>query len=115
MGPGPLAIVDAGGRTRRAAARILDWTVASGGGIRPGFFGEFTIIAGKPSDKTASLVFKAVQTYSDGKSGLLDSGRGSWQRTEAQIATIHIDQKHLQSGACRPWALLGWKAVIGCG
>ena len=44
----------------------IDWKAAAGAGIRPGFFGEFTIIAGKLPDGVSSLTFKAVQTYSDG-------------------------------------------------
>jgi uncharacterized protein len=44
----------------------IDWTAAAGGGIRPGFFGQFTIIAGKLPDGVSQLTFKAVQQYSDG-------------------------------------------------
>jgi uncharacterized protein len=43
----------------------IDWTAAAGGGIKPGFFGQFTIIAGKLPDGADSLTFKAVQSYSD--------------------------------------------------
>ena len=38
----------------------IDWSAAPGAGIKPGFFGQFTIIAGKLPDKAATL------TYSDG-------------------------------------------------
>jgi uncharacterized protein len=44
----------------------IDWKAAADSGIRPGFFGEFTIIGGKLPDGVSSLTFKAVQTYSDG-------------------------------------------------
>jgi uncharacterized protein len=44
----------------------IDWKAATGAGIRPGFFGEFTMIAGKLPDGVSSLTFKAVQTHSDG-------------------------------------------------
>jgi len=44
----------------------VDWTAAAGGGIQPGFFGQFTIIAGKLPDGVSELTFKAVQQYSDG-------------------------------------------------
>jgi uncharacterized protein len=44
----------------------VDWTAEAGGGIKPGFFGQFTIIAGKLPDGVAELTFKAVQQYSDG-------------------------------------------------
>jgi uncharacterized protein len=42
----------------------IDWT-ADAGGIKPGYFGEFTIIGGKLPDGVDTLTFKAVQTYSD--------------------------------------------------
>jgi uncharacterized protein len=45
----------------------IDWTAAAGAGIRPGFFVQFTIIAGQLPDKVPTLTFKAIQTYSDGK------------------------------------------------
>jgi uncharacterized protein YcnI len=44
----------------------VDWTAAVGGGIEPGFFGQFMIIAGKLPDGVSELTFKAVQQYSDG-------------------------------------------------
>jgi uncharacterized protein YcnI len=44
----------------------IDWTATAGGGIKPGFFGQFTIIAGKLPDGVGQLTFKAVQQYSDG-------------------------------------------------
>jgi len=44
----------------------IDWTAAGGSGIKPGFFGQFTIIAGKLPDGVSRLTFKAVQQYSDG-------------------------------------------------
>jgi uncharacterized protein YcnI len=43
----------------------IDWTAGSGSAIKPGFFGQFTIIAGKLPDGVSSLTFTAVQTYSD--------------------------------------------------
>ncbi len=43
----------------------IDWKADAGAGIKPGFFGEFTVIAGKLPDGVSSLTFKAVQTYSD--------------------------------------------------
>ena len=46
----------------------IDWQASSGGGIKPGFFGQFTIIAGKLPDDVNSLTFKAIQSYSDGSS-----------------------------------------------
>jgi uncharacterized protein YcnI len=46
----------------------IDWQASAGGGIKPGFFGQFTIIAGKLPDDVNSLVFKAIQSYGDGSS-----------------------------------------------
>lgn len=46
----------------------IDWRAGAGGGIKPGFFGQFTIIAGKLPDDVNSLTFKAIQSYSDGSS-----------------------------------------------
>lgn len=46
----------------------IDWQASAGGGIKPGFFGQFTIIAGKLPDDVNSLTFKAIQSYSDGSS-----------------------------------------------
>lgn len=44
----------------------IDWTATPASAIKPGFFGVFTIIAGKLPDDTSTLTFKAIQTYSDG-------------------------------------------------
>jgi len=46
----------------------IDWTATPGAGIKPGFFGQFTLIAGQLPDGVTSLTFKAVQQYSDGSS-----------------------------------------------
>ena len=45
----------------------IDWTAQTGAGIKPGYFGQFTIIAGKLPAATTTLTFKAIQHYSDGK------------------------------------------------
>lgn len=44
----------------------IDWKASAGAGIAPGFFGQFTIIAGQLPEKASTLTFKAIQTYSDG-------------------------------------------------
>lgn len=41
------------------------WTADANSGIKPGYFGEFTIIGGKLPDDATTLTFKALQTYSD--------------------------------------------------
>jgi uncharacterized protein YcnI len=48
-----------------SAVSQVTWTAAKGGGLQPGEFGAFTIIAGQLPD-ASSLTFKALQTYSDG-------------------------------------------------
>jgi uncharacterized protein YcnI len=47
------------------AVSVIDWKAASGGGIKPGEFDEFQVNVG-PLPKTDSMVFKAIQSYSDG-------------------------------------------------
>ena len=44
----------------------VDWKADAGAGIKPGFYGSFTIIGGKLPDGVTSLTFKAIQDYSDG-------------------------------------------------
>jgi uncharacterized protein len=43
----------------------IDWTADSTAAIKPGYFGQFTIIGGKLPDGVNSLTFKAIQLYSD--------------------------------------------------
>ena len=43
----------------------IDWTADAGGGIKPGYFGQFSIIGGKLPDGVDTITFKAVQAYSD--------------------------------------------------
>jgi uncharacterized protein YcnI len=45
----------------------VDWKADPSAGIQPGFFGDFGIIAGKLPDGVSSVMFKAIQTYSNGK------------------------------------------------
>jgi uncharacterized protein YcnI len=47
------------------AVSEIDWTAATGQGLKPGEFGAFTIIAGLLPD-VPTLTFKAIQRYSDG-------------------------------------------------
>ncbi|MDQ1739521.1 MAG: hypothetical protein QOE53_1173 [Pseudonocardiales bacterium] len=50
------------------AVSEIDWKVSAGGqGIGPGQFDEFVLIAGRLPE-ARSLTFKAIQTYSDGRS-----------------------------------------------
>ncbi len=45
----------------------IDWTADADAdaGIKPGFFGQFPVIAGKLPDGADALTFKAIQVYSD--------------------------------------------------
>ncbi|SCL34599.1 Uncharacterized protein YcnI [Micromonospora pallida] len=43
----------------------LTWTAAAGGGVEPGQFQEFAVSMG-PLPQTDQMVFKTLQTYSDG-------------------------------------------------
>jgi len=43
----------------------IDWTADATSGIKPGYFGQFTIIGGKLPNDASALTFKAIQTYSD--------------------------------------------------
>jgi uncharacterized protein YcnI len=62
----------------------IDWKADAGAGIRPGFFGEFTIIGGKLPDGVTTLTFKAIQSYSDGK-------QVAWIEQPAQGSTAEPD------------------------
>jgi uncharacterized protein YcnI len=46
------------------AVSVIDWTAGSGAGIKPGEFDEFQVSVG-PLPKANTMVFKAIQTYSD--------------------------------------------------
>jgi uncharacterized protein YcnI len=43
----------------------IDWTADPAAGIKPGYFGQFSIIGGKLPDGVNTLTFKAIQRYSD--------------------------------------------------
>jgi uncharacterized protein YcnI len=44
----------------------ITWTAARGNGLKPGEFGDFTIIAGQLPESATSLTFKALQSSADG-------------------------------------------------
>jgi uncharacterized protein len=60
----PKPVVTDDGDIASAVSQIT-WKANTGGGLAPGEFGAFTIIAGQLPD-APSLTFKALQTYSDG-------------------------------------------------
>jgi periplasmic copper chaperone A len=53
------------GPVTQAVSQIV-WTAAPGGGTAPGQFQEFYVLVQQLPDKANQVVFKAVQTYSDG-------------------------------------------------
>lgn len=59
--PGWTTAVEKSGET---TSKII-WTAADGVGVKPGEFQEFDLSVG-PLPKTDQMVFKALQTYSDG-------------------------------------------------
>lgn len=45
----------------------IDWTANPNAGIRPTYFGEFSIIAAQLPANVTKITFKAIQTYSNGE------------------------------------------------
>jgi uncharacterized protein YcnI len=70
----------------------IDWKAAAGAGIKPGFFGEFTIIGGKLPDGVTTLTFKAIQSYSDGTqvAWIEQPAQGSSAEPEHPAPTLHL-------------------------
>lgn len=70
----------------------IDWKAASGAGVKPGYVGEFTIVAGKLPDDVSSLTFKAIQTYSDATvvSWIEESAPGSTTEPEHPAPTLDL-------------------------
>jgi uncharacterized protein YcnI len=58
--------VEVGDVTLTEAVRTVTWT-AQGPGIEPGMFDEFELSVGPFSEDVTTLMFPAVQTYSDGE------------------------------------------------
>jgi uncharacterized protein YcnI len=57
--------IEAHGTQITEAVSKITWTAAGGGGVKPGEFQEFPISLG-PLPEVDMMVFKALQTYSDG-------------------------------------------------
>jgi uncharacterized protein len=70
----------------------VDWKADAGAGIKPGFFGQFTIIGGKLPDGVTALRFKAIQSYSDGKqvAWIEQPAAGSNAQPEHPAPTLHL-------------------------
>ena len=71
---------------------VIDWKAASPAtGIKPGEFDQFTVSAG-PLPKAASITFKAIQTYSDGKvvSWIEEPAAGSAEEPDFPAPTLQL-------------------------
>jgi uncharacterized protein len=70
----------------------IDWKADARSGIKPGFFGKFSIIAGKLPDGVSSLTFKAIQTYSDGSTvaWIEEAAPGSTTAPEHPAPTLEL-------------------------
>jgi periplasmic copper chaperone A len=70
----------------------IDWKADAGAGIKPRFFGEFTIIGGKLPDGVTTLTFKAIQSYSDGKqvAWIELPAQGSNAEPDHPAPTLHL-------------------------
>jgi periplasmic copper chaperone A len=81
----------------------VDWKAAPGAGIKPGFFGEFTVIGGKLPDGVTALAFKAIQSYSDGTqvAWIEQPAPGSTAEPEHPAPVLHLSAA---SGASTPGA-----------
>ena len=61
---------------------MVDWK-ATAGGIKPGEYVDFDLSVG-PLPKATSMTFKALQTYSDGRPGVLDRRAGRRQQRRSR-------------------------------
>ena len=70
----------------------VDWKADAGAGIKPGFFGQFTIIGGKLPDGVTTLTFKAIQSYSDGSqvAWIEQPAQGSSAEPEHPAPVLHL-------------------------
>ena len=70
----------------------VDWKADAGAGIKPGFFGQFTIIGGKLPDGVTTITFKAIQSYSDGKqvAWIEQPAPGSNAEPDHPAPTLHL-------------------------
>ncbi len=79
----------------------IDWTADAGSGIKPGYFGQFTIIGGALPDDTPTLTFKAIQTYSDKSvvSWIDQAAPGSTAEPEHPAPTLTLPAAASSSGS----------------
>jgi uncharacterized protein YcnI len=84
----------------------IDWKADSGAGIKPGQFGQFTILAGKLPDGVSTLTFKSIQIYSDGAtvSWIEEPAPGSTATPEHPAPTLELAAAPTGSAAASPSA-----------
>jgi uncharacterized protein YcnI len=86
------------------AVSVIDWTAASpAAGIKPGEFDEFQISVG-PLPNAAAMVFKAIQTYSDGKqvAWIDEPAPGSTAEPEHPAPTLTLAAAAAETGGASP-------------
>lgn len=81
---------DDDGNTVTDYPAVVDWK-ATGGGIKPGEYAEFQLSVG-PLPKADTMVFKAIQTYSDGRtvSWIDVPPAGSTEEPESPAPTLTL-------------------------
>jgi MYXO-CTERM domain-containing protein len=81
---------------------VIDWK-ATAGGIKPGEYAEFQLSVG-PLPKADSMVFKAIQTYSDGKvvSWIDVPPAGSTTEPESPAPTLKLAAAGTDTAAAAP-------------
>lgn len=70
---------------------VIEWKAAAGSGIKPGEFDEFQLSAG-PLPDGASMTFKVIQSYSDGKdvSWIDEPAAGSTEEPDFPAPTLTL-------------------------
>jgi uncharacterized protein YcnI len=79
----------------------IDWTADAGSGIKPGYFGQFSIIGGALPDDTSTLTFKAIQIYSDKSvvSWIDQAAPGSTAEPEHPAPTLTLPAASASAGS----------------
>ncbi|MEV4511209.1 YcnI family protein [Dactylosporangium sp. NPDC049525] len=87
--PLPKPVDTPDGQLTEAVTKVT-WTAAAGGGIKPGYFEDFELSAG-PLPDVDTIVFKALQTYSDGEvSRWIEEPTGG-QEPDDPAPILHLD------------------------
>lgn len=70
----------------------IDWPAGADAGIESGFYGQFTVIAGRLPDAADALTFRAIQTYSDNSvvAWIEQAAAGSTAQSDQPAATLNL-------------------------